>query len=74
MSWFNNIRTSTLLSLKVDFIRREKFLQGKAVAPCHPWHRDTSPSMAVGGVSNTGRIAIDDNEALRKFSRWECKF
>jgi len=27
-----------------------------------------------GGVSNTGCIAIDDNEALRKFGRREPKF
>ncbi len=27
-----------------------------------------------GGMSNTRRIAIDDNEALRKFSRRELKF
>jgi hypothetical protein len=24
-------------------------------------------------MSNTGRIAIDDNEALRKFGRWRIK-
>jgi len=30
--------------------------------------------MGVGGKSNPGRIAIDDNEALRKFARWESNF
>gem|GEM_PF-1474977 len=31
--------------------------------------RRISPSLGVRGMSNTGRIAIDDNAVMRKFNR-----